>query len=380
MRTTIRFAALLPVLLLALSARAVPDMSAEARAVIEELNLKEGRTIEPQRDDWRPRRVVVSLLPRLGIDSGKFEEALRAVAGDVELVFDRSGRFLPDAELLDGADGFIGLCTAPALKRADVTLRWLHNYSVGMDRCVGLSERQKAEVVFTNNQHLSAPAIAEHTIAMLLALTRNLPAYVRAQADREWDRALSRSVTFGELKGKTLLVAGLGGIGTEVARRAHGLGMRVVATRNSSRDGPPFVDYVGLADELHKLAGEADVVVNALPLTEETTDLFDSAFFEAVKPGSIFISVGRGKSTDTEALRAALRSGRLFGAGLDVTDPEPLPADHPLWGVERVIITPHVAAAGPETDRRTMLIAVENLRRYIAGEPMLNVVDIERGY
>ncbi|MDZ7784787.1 MAG: D-2-hydroxyacid dehydrogenase [Halioglobus sp.] len=380
MGTPRQMIALVLSLLLPLSAGAAPDMSAEARAIIEELNLREGRAVEPQRDDWRPRRVVVSLLPRLGIDAREFEEALRAVAGDVELVFDRSGRFLPDAELLDGADGFIGLCTAPALKRADATLRWLHNYSVGMDRCVGLSERQKAEVVFTNNQHLSAPAIAEHTLAMLLALARNLPAYVRAQAEGEWDRALARSVTFGELKGRTLLVAGLGGIGTEVARRAHGLGMRVVATRNSSREGPPFVEYVGLADELHKLAGEADVVVNALPLTEKTTGLFDKAFFEAVKPGAIFISVGRGRSTDTEALMAALRSGRLFGAGLDVTDPEPLPADHPLWGMERVIITPHVAAAGSETDRRTMLIAVENLRRYIAGEPMLNVVDIDRGY
>ena len=156
--------------------------------------------------------------------------------------------------------------------------------------------------------------------------------------------------------------------------------MRVIATRNSSRSGPDYVDYVGLADELHELAGRADVVVNALPLTASTTGVFDKAFFDAVKPGAIFLSVGRGRSTVTDDLVAALRDGRLYGAGLDVTDPEPLPEDHTLWTMERVIITPHVSSAGSDSMRRSATIAVENLRRYVAGEPLLNVVDKRLGY
>ena len=266
------------------------------------------------------------------------------------------------------------------MANASDDLLWLHNYSVGMDRCKGLSEQQVENVVFTNNKRLSGPTIAEHTIAMLMSISRGLPSYTASQIQRQWDTSPFTEHHFGEIKGKTLLVVGLGGIGTEIAWRAHGLGMRVIATRNSSRSGPDYVDYVGLSDELHKLAGEADVVVNALPLTPETTGIFDKAFFEAVKPGAIFLSVGRGQSTVTADLIAALEAGRLYGAGLDVTDPEPLPEDSPLWLMDRVIITPHVSTGGIDSVRRMTTIAIENLRRYAAGEPLLNLVDIRRGY
>jgi phosphoglycerate dehydrogenase-like enzyme len=285
-----------------------------------------------------------------------------------------------EAETLAGVDGIIGLCIPPTMANASDDLLWLHNYSVGMDRCKGLSEQQVENVIFTNNKRLSGPTIAEHAIAMLMSISRGLPTYTAAQAERRWDRSPFNDQRFGELKGKTLLVVGLGGIGTQTAWRAHGLGMRVIATRNSSRSGPDYVDYVGLSDELHKLAGEADVVVNALPLTPETTGIFDKAFFEAMKPGSIFLSVGRGKSTVTADLIAALESGKLYGAGLDVTDPEPLPEDSPLWLMDRVIITPHVSTGGIDSVRRMTTIAIENLRRSVAGEPLLNLVDIRRGY
>ena len=187
-------------------------------------------------------------------------------------------------------------------------------------------------------------------------------------------------MTFGELTGKTMLVAGLGGIGTEVAKRAHGLGMRVIATRNSSREGPDYVDYVGLAHELNTLAAEADVVVNALPLTNETTYIFDEEFFDAMKSDSIFVSVGRGKSTVTADLISALESGKLYGAGVDVTDPEPLPADSELWNMDNVIITPHIASNGGLSVDRYKVVVLENLRRYVAGEKMLSPVDLSRGY
>jgi phosphoglycerate dehydrogenase-like enzyme len=183
-----------------------------------------------------------------------------------------------------------------------------------------------------------------------------------------------------ELQGRTMLVVGLGGIGTQVAKRAHGLGMRVIATRNSSRKGPNYVDYVGLSDELHKLAAEADVVVNSTPLTPATTGMFDKKFFAAMKPGSYFINVGRGKSVVTADLVEALNSGSIGGAGLDVQDPEPLPMDHPLWTARNVVITPHISASSDEQMKRFWLLVRENLRRYVNGEKMLNVVDIKRGY
>ena len=176
-------------------------------------------------------------------------------------------------------------------------------------------------------------------------------------------------------------MVGLGGIGTEVAWRANSLGMEVTATRNSSREGPDFLEYVGLPDELPVLAAQADVVVNALPLTDRTTGIFDRAFFDNMKPGAIFISVGRGATTVTADLVAALEAGKLFAAGLDVTDPEPLPADSPLWQMSNVIITPHVSAASsPGSMQRTAIIAAENLRRYVDGGNLLNVVNMQAGY
>jgi phosphoglycerate dehydrogenase-like enzyme len=361
-------------------AAAASTPSPEAQALITELGLKASATPISKQPGWKPERVVVMLLPAMGIESAEYEEQLTSAAVDVELVFDRSGSFVIAPELLAGADAVIGLCTPPLLQAADTELLWLHNYTVGMDYCNGASEKQLEEIVFTNNKRLSAPAIAEHTVAMLMALTRNLPAYTTAQTESPWDRSLSDGVSFGELKGKTMLVVGLGGIGTEIAWRAAGLGMRVIAMRNSSRKGPDYVEYVGLADELHALAGKADVIVNALPLTPDTTGIFNKVFFDAVKPGAIFLSVGRGQSTVTADLIAALESGQLFGAGLDVTDPEPLPKESPLWQLPNVLITPHVSSAGDDSPQRTMIIAVENLRRYVAGEPMLNVVDMAKGY
>jgi phosphoglycerate dehydrogenase-like enzyme len=182
------------------------------------------------------------------------------------------------------------------------------------------------------------------------------------------------------LHGKTLLVVGLGGIGMEVASRAHALGMKVVATRASGRHGPDFVSYVGLPDELFKLARTADVIVNTAPLTAETTGIFDAKFFAVLKSNALFINVARGPSVVTADLIDALKQGRIAGAGLDVMDPEPLPSNHPLWSAPNIIITPHVSSASDLPREARWTIARENLRRFIAGEKMLSVVDLEREY
>jgi phosphoglycerate dehydrogenase-like enzyme len=153
-----------------------------------------------------------------------------------------------------------------------------------------------------------------------------------------------------------------------------------VATRGSRREGPEYVDYVGLADEVNGLARQADVVINTAPLTDQTRGMFDAAFFKAMKTTAYFISVGRGQSTVTEDLVEALNSGEIRGAGLDVTDPEPLPEGHVLWSTPRVIITPHTGGRSDRSRDRLFLLVQENLRRYAAGEPLYSVVDIERGY
>ena len=374
---------LLAIALLLTGLQALPAAARDlptATAIIEEFALQEQAL--PMRDvpGWAPRRVVVSLPEGMSARMPQLEAMLLAAAEGVELVLDRSADMSPAPEVLEGADAVISLCSVELMDKVSARLLWLHSYTAGVDGCSGLAPAQIEGRVFTNSKRLMGPAIAEHSMAMLMSIAAGLPAYQRNQPQGAWDRSPSTRPGFGELEGKTLLVVGLGGIGTEVAWRAHGLGMRVIATRNSSRAGPDYVEYVGLADELPELAARADVVVNALPLTPATTGLFDADFFKAVKPGAIFISVGRGASTDTDALVAALQSGRIYGAGLDVTDPEPLPATSPLWQLDNVIITPHVSAAGSGSWGRVALIAVENLRRYVAGEPLLNVVDMEAGY
>jgi phosphoglycerate dehydrogenase-like enzyme len=156
--------------------------------------------------------------------------------------------------------------------------------------------------------------------------------------------------------------------------------MRVLATRRSSREGPDFVDRVGLPDELPELAAQADFIVNTAPLTDDTRHLFGKKFFAEAKRGAFFINVGRGGSVVQADLVAALRTGQIAGAGLDVTEPEPLPADSPLWKMPNVILTPHVAAASDLGREAGIAIVTENLRRYVAGERMLSVVDVDRGY
>lgn len=277
------------------------------------------------------------------------------------------------------AGAIIGFCSGELLAEAPDVV-WVQIYSAGADRCLSSAELLRDALVLTNMQKMSSPVIAEHAIAMLLALSRKLPTFLEGMKEGAWRRDQRFTDGMTTVQGKTMLVLGLGGIGTEIARRGAALGMRVVATRNSSRSGPDFVDYVGLSDEMLDLAREADVIVNALPLTDTTRGLLGREFFASDFPKApFFINVGRGATVDTEALLEALQAGRLAGAGLDVTDPEPLPGEHALWRQHNVIITPHVSGRGGDRHRHRILIA-ENIRRYLAGDALLNVVDRERGY
>jgi phosphoglycerate dehydrogenase-like enzyme len=278
------------------------------------------------------------------------------------------------------AQVLIGYCDEKILSAAP-SLHWIQIFSAGVDRCVANPSLHQGSKLLTNGQRIGSPALAEHAIAMMMSLVRGLDVYHINQLNGAWQRTVSMgSGEFMELEGRTVLIVGLGGIGTQTARRAHGLGMRVIATRGSRREGPDYVEYVGLADEVNVLAAQADVVINTAPLTDRTRGMFNAEFFAAMKPGAYFISVGRGASTVTADLIAALEKGEIAGAGLDVTDPEPLPQGHPLWTMPRVIISPHSAGRSDKSRDRMFLLVQENLRRYVTGEPMLSVVDIERGY
>jgi phosphoglycerate dehydrogenase-like enzyme len=345
-------------------------------ALIERLSLQEAT--QPLRDHprWRkPERIGVQVPGWITVHVPDAMQRFRRAAGDVEII-EVAGPSDPSVAQLDA---IVGFCS-PAMLKAAGSLRWLHHYPVGVEGCTLHSDIGKYEFILTNSQRTSGPTIAEHVIGLMMVLTRGLQHHYRNQLEGHWDRSIPEDAAMFDVEGKTMLVAGLGGIGSEVAQRAAGLGMRVIATRRSGGDRPSFVEYVGRSDELLALAARADVVVNALPLTRETRQLFDRKFFDAVKPGAFFISVGRGESTVTPELVAALKDGRLRGAGLDVVDPEPLPRDHELWRLPNVIITPHISSQTVEARKRMATVAIENVRRYAAGEKLLNVVDLKAGY
>lgn len=346
-----------------------------AAELVERFDLRESATPVRERADWGP-------VKRIAVADVAVADALRQVAPGVEVIGVPGLRnFEAMATAVEGAEVLVGLCSPEIVARGK-NLRWIQLLNAGAETCTGVPEVAARGILVTNLQRIQGPHMAEHAMAMMLSLARGLPYFAPQQAAGRWKNGLRElgDARLLEIESKTLLVVGLGGIGTEVARRAAGLGMHVIATRNSSREGPPFVDYVGLSDEYVTLAARADVVVNSTPLTPQTVGMFDARFFAAMKDTAYFINIGRGESVVTAALTAALAEGRIGGAGLDVTEPEPLPDGHPLWSMPNVILTPHVATSSDFRSERTIVLAVENLRRYLRGDRLLSVVDLAQGY
>ncbi len=369
--------ALLIVLSVSLPSHSNSKPDAAAQALIDELDLRETKQAIRESPGWqKPKRIVVLLPAGQSASSEQALQALQQVSDGVELVAVTERDQLVAA--LEDADALLGFCE-PELLQAGKRLRWIQSYSAGVDRCVAAAEQQQ-DLVLTNMQRVHGPAIAEHVLAMLLSIARDLPRYQQLQSEATWGRTQSGGRQAVEIQGKTMLIVGLGGIGTEIAKRAHALGMRIIATRNSSREGPDYVDQVGLAAELPQLLKQADVVVNATPLTPATTGMFDAAIFKAMRPSAYFINIGRGASVVAHDLIQALKRGDIAAAALDVTDPEPLPKNSELWHLPNVLITPHISARSDQSMRRVWVLVRENLRRYVRGEPLLNRVDIKRGY
>jgi phosphoglycerate dehydrogenase-like enzyme len=285
----------------------------------------------------------------------------------------------PTEDDVRDADAIVGSELPLHLLQAANRLRWMHASGAGVER-YELTQIAARGVMLTNSSGVSAPNMAEHVLGMMIALTRCFPRLLRAQTQRVWrDEATHREV--GELQGQTVLVVGIGEIGRAVAQRAAAFGMRVNGLRRRAGELPPAgFDNVFAIGDLHAALAEADHVVVTLPSTSHSRGLFDAAAFAAMKPGAVIYNVGRGPVIDTAALIAALESGHLGGAGLDVTDPEPLPADSPLWDMENVLITAHTSGATPRYWERQADLIADNIRRIQRGDAPRNLVDLEAGY
>jgi phosphoglycerate dehydrogenase-like enzyme len=276
---------------------------------------------------------------------------------------------------LPAADVVYGPITPPESASAK-RLRWIQAASVGVDHILS-PELVAGDVLLTNTRGCSSSVIAEHVFALMLALTRGVGMAAR---ERKWVGMEERRI---ELRGSTMGIIGLGGIGREVARRAKVMDMHVIAVDAEPmfRERYQMADEVWLVDTHYdEMLRRSDVVVCCAPLTARTRGMLGAREFDLFKPQAVLIHVSRGPLVKTNDLLAAIRSKKLAGAGLDVTDPEPLPNDHPLWQEPNVIITPHKAGRSQFVLKRQGEVLVENVRRYVAGLPMLNVVDKQKGY
>ncbi len=345
--------------------------------VIAKFHVEEFATPVKERKAWRkPKKIVV-------LGGMPDRDAFAAAAPGAQIVVVRDVK--TGAAEMSNADVIVGLTANPGICEPEMIdnakeLRWILSMSAGVERCMARESVKSRDILVTNLRGVDSAAIAEHAIALALALARGLETSIINTSRARWSREDAAATQMQVLYDKTLLVVGLGGIGTEVASRAHALGMTVIATRNSSRTGPGYVSYVGTPAELLTLAKTADVIVNAAPLTTETTGIYNSKFFEVLKPNALFINVARGGSVVTADLTKALNEHRLAGAGLDVVDPEPLPPDNPLWKAPNVIISPHVSSRSDLPGAERWVLVRENLRRYVAGDKMLSVVDLKREY
>jgi phosphoglycerate dehydrogenase-like enzyme len=281
-------------------------------------------------------------------------------------------------ELAD-ADAFIGSIT-PEQVRAGKNLKWVAVMSAGVERVLHLSggnDLRDSNIVLTNNQIVQGPEIADHAMAMLLTLSRGINKFIDNRQKELWQ---ARPYNGIELAGRTGLVIGCGGIGSQIALRAHAFGMDIIGV--DPEDIPYNPNFVKIVkpDQLDEVIPRADVVFISAPHTPLSHKMVGPKQFEMMKQNAYFIAVSRGGLYDMGGLVKALDSKRLAGAGVDVTDPEPLPQGHPLWKFENAIITPHIAGRSDKDRARMVGTITENIKRFVDGKPLINVVDKQKGY
>ncbi|MEP6871050.1 MAG: D-2-hydroxyacid dehydrogenase [Anaerolineaceae bacterium] len=328
-------------------------------------------------------RLVVGLTFR--IDETLISE-IEAVDPRIRVVrlFEISGRQAPDAETKAGlfeqiatVEVLMGTSgTAREYFEAATGLRWFQSINAGLERL----EREGVlgmGFAVTSGAGIASVAISEWILGTMVILTKNLHVYVRQQAEGSWESRRS-----GELDGKTVGIVGLGAIGRETAKRCRAFGMRVISSRRTVLAGSsdPDCDVVFPYSELPRLLDDADYVVLSVPLTAETRGLIGAPELARMKSTAFLFNVARGDVVDQAALITALKTGTIAGAGLDVTSPEPLPADSELWSLPNVVLTPHMSGNVEGYGHKAATVFVANLRRYVAGEPLEHLANPSLGY
>ncbi len=306
---------------------------------------------------------------------GRHADAIRAISPGITPIIYEGNEVLPEEIISTINTVFYSSDLWPERSRGFVlsilkstSVKWMHTFSAGVDSpfFVQLMERG---IRLTNSSGATASPIAQTTILYMLALSRNVRAWFQHQEKHEWARQ-----EFAELDGARLAVIGMGPIGIEIARLGVALNMNVEAIRRTPTGSEPCPTFS--FDQLQSVLARADWVAVALPLTDNTRQIFNAETFAIMKSGAHFVNVGRGELVDEESLVAALQSGHLAGAALDVFATEPLPSDSPLWDMDNVIITPHSSSASAQSGLRSEDIFLKNLARYVAGEPMVNEVKL----
>ncbi|WP_379132356.1 D-2-hydroxyacid dehydrogenase [Paenibacillus sp. sgz500958] len=283
----------------------------------------------------------------------------------------------PDMELLSQAEIVIGWAKgiSDTMLRSGTPLRWIQTWSAGVEK-LPLERFEEQGILLTNASGVHAEPITAVIFGFMLIFTRNLHTAIRNQDAGIWNSDNTES----ELTDKTAVIVGTGAIGRETARIAKAFRMKTIGV---SRSGTHLADFDTMytTDQLKEAVRHGNFIINTLPLTDKTRELFDKSIFAACRPGGYYINIGRGATTSTEDLMDALNSGHLSGAGLDVFETEPLPADHPLWTMKQVVITPHCAGATDRYADRVVDIFLDNLKSYQStGAPSRNIVDYSRGY
>ena len=300
---------------------------------------------------------------------------LRQAAPSLNLVFPTRENLLKELADADAVVGGLNREQFLAAKK----LKWMQVTSAGVENYLSVPEIKNSQVTMTNMKIVQGVEIADHALALLLALTRRLDIAMKDRETETW-RPLAQYGPPLELQGKTAVIIGVGGIGMQIAVRAKAFGMTVIGVDPKDIPYAPHLDRTVWPDRLDSVLPEADVVFISAPHTPETDKMIKAEHFAKMKKGVLFIAVSRGKLYDNMALVDALKSGHVAAAGLDVTETEPLPKGHPLWKTGRVIITPHIAGRSDGEGPRYFEIYKENLIRFAKGEPLRHTVDKAKGY
>lgn len=374
--------------------------TADVAAAIEQFQLREtSRPVRATMRNWTPpHRILVVVDER-----GRTAWLQQAMPRGVTVIGVLSAAAATDSELAS-ADALVNFgCSRRTLAKAP-RVKWVHVGSAGADQCLAVPGIAHGDILLTDGQKVKDTMLAEEAMGYVFALARSIDVGMRYQLHGELNNG-GHGRHSKQLRGATMLVVGLGGAGTEVARIAHAIGMKVIATRNSSHEGPPFVSYVGLPAETPALVSQADVVVVCAPLTPATRNLFNAAMFARMKRDAMYVDWTRAEITVPDDLAAALKAGTIGSAALNWATPSPLPKDSPLWSAPNLILAPWAGTGagavtgtgtgtGPtgvghaktnrygsdSTRKARWLVIRENMRRFVGGAKMYSVFDLKRGY